>query len=383
MMKGVMKWIVLAAILLFLVPAVSAFTVTSVTIDPSGSLTPGTPVMVSYKVQFAASSGETFPGGSELDMSTDLENPKWTWTLILDGVENPRPQAGGRQLSLSGFELAYPSKVDESIRVTLEGKAPAVERTTNKSVIKIQEVDSNGNIVESSKVDRTTMVINIGELTAAIAAKRTDLQTFRTHIDEKAAIGIDTAIAEAKYNDAKSKIDTAESLPTTQYATAFLNLDTATSLMADGEKALDKSWAESEVLNSQTPITNVDGVIAWFKGNKTTADLPELSPIIAKREIAVSYISTANDQIAGGDYAQARSKAAEAFAKGNESFTDALKLQDKTMHQNDSPVGAILSAIGKFLQSGILIIVVAVIAIVLIAVGVIIYRKRSRWDELG
>ena len=77
--------------------------------------------MVSYKIQFAASSGETFPSGSELQMSTDLESPKWTWTLILDGVENPRPQASGRMLSLSGFELSYPSKVDQSVRVTLEG----------------------------------------------------------------------------------------------------------------------------------------------------------------------------------------------------------------------------------------------------------------------
>jgi hypothetical protein len=378
-MKGVMKWIVLATIILFLVPVVSAFTVSSVTIDPSGSLTPGTPVMVSYKIQFAASSGETFPSGSELQMSTDLESPKWTWTLILDGVENPRPQAGGRMLSLSGFELSYPAKVDQSVRVTLEGKTPTVEKTTEKSIIKIQEVDAHSNVIESSKVNRTAMVINVAEVSSAIAAKRTDLQTYRTHIDEKAAIGIDTSVAEAKYNDAKSKIDTAAALPTSQFSTALLNLNTATDLMNDGEKSLDKAWAESEVLNSQTPITNVDGVIAWFKGNKSTADLPELSPIIAKREIAVSYISTANDEIAGGNYAQARSKAAEAFAKGNESYTDILNLQYKVTHGGFDIVGAI----GGILKSGILIIVVAVVAIVLIAVGVIIYRKRSRWDELG
>jgi hypothetical protein len=380
MMKGIMKWIVLAAILLFFVPAVSAFSVSSVTIDPSGSLTPGTPVMVAYKIQFSASSGETFPSGSELQMSTDLESPKWTWTLILDGVENPRPQAGGRMLSLSGFELSYPAKVDQSVRVTLEGKTPTVEKTVNKTIIKIVEVDSHNNVV--STVDRSVMVINTAEVSTAISAKRTDLQTYRTHIDEKAAIGIDTQVAEAKYNDAKSKIDTAAALPSSQFSTALLNLNTAGDLMADGEKALDKAWAESEVLNSQTPITNVDGVIAWFKGNKSTADLPELSPIISKREIAVSYISTANDEVSSGNYAQARSKASDAFAKGNESYTDALKLQDKVMHP-DNPIAGILSSMGGILKSGVLILVVAVIAVVLIAVGVIIYRKRSRWDELG
>lgn len=382
MMKGVTKWIVLAAILLVCIPAVSAsYSVSSITIDPSGSLTPGTPVIVSYKIQFAASGDETFPSGSELEMSTDLEKPKWTWTLVLDGIDNPRPQESGKMLALSGFELSYPSSVEESIRVTLEGVTPSVDKTTNKTIIKIQEKDQNGNINENTKIVRTTMVINVKEVAEAIAAKKTDLQTYRTHIDEKAAIGIDTSAAEVKYNDAKSKIDAAAAQPSTQYATALSYLSTATTLISDGEKALDKAWAESEVANSQTPIANVDKEIAWFKGNKSTADLPELSPIISKREIAVSYISTANDEIANGQYSQARNKAAEAFTKGNESYTDAIALRIRVSDTNI--FGKILQMIGGIFKSGIVIIVVAVVAIVLIAVGVIIYRKRSRWDELG
>jgi hypothetical protein len=281
-------------------------------------------------------------------------------------------------LSLSGFELSYPSSVDQAVRVTLEGTAPSVEKTTNKTIIKIQEVDQNNNIIESSRVERTTMVINVAEVSSAIAAKKADLQTYRTHIDEKAAIGIDTAAAEVKYNDANAKIAAAAALPSSQYSTALTYLNTASDLMTDGEKALDRAWAESEVLNSQTPIDNVDKVIQWFKGNKSTADLPALQPIISKREIAVSYLSTANDEITKGNYAQARTKAAEAFSKGNESYTEALDLQKKTMTGFD--LGGMISGI---LKSGVVIIVVAVVAVVLIAVGVIIYRKRSRWDELG
>lgn len=377
MMKGVMKWIVLAAILLLSVPGVTAFTASSVSVDPSGSLTPGNPVTVSFKIQFPASSGETFPSGSELQMSTDLDKPKWSWTLILDGVENPRPQASGRILSLSGFELSYPSSVDQSIRVTLEGTAPSVDQTTNKTIIKIQEVDSNNNVVSGSKVDITAMIINTQEVSSAIAAKKSDLQTYRTHIDEKAAIGIDTSAAEVKYNDANAKIAAAAALPSSQYSTALSYLNTATELMSDGEKALDKAWAESEVLNSQTPITNVDKEIAWFKGNKSTADLPELSPIISKREIAVSYISTANDEIESGNYAQARSKAAEAFSKGNESYTDALALRKKSETTGWFPTITLPK------MSGIVPVIIVIVVIVLVAVGVIIYRKRQRWDELG
>jgi uncharacterized protein YlxP (DUF503 family) len=378
MMKGVTKWLILSVIFLFCIPSVSAFTVSSVTIDPSGSLTPGTAVMVSYKIQFSASGGETFPSGSELQMSTDLESPKWTWTLILDGIENPRPQAAGRMLSLSGFELSYPASVDQSIRVTLEGKVPSVEQTTNKTLIRIQEVDKNNNVVTSSRTEHTAMVINVAQVSQAIASKRTDLQTYRSHIDEKAAIGIDTSVAEVKYSDAKSKIDAAAALPSSQYSTALAYLNTATDLIRDGDKALDKAWAEHEVLNAQVPIANVDRVIAWFRGNTSTASNPELPPIIAKREIAVSYISTANDQIAGEQYSLARSKAAEAYAKGNESYTEALMLQKKVSSGFD--LGGM---IGGIFKSGVVLIVVGVIVVVLVAVGVIIYRKRSQWDELG
>ena len=93
------------------------------------------------------------------------------------------------------------------------------------------------------------------------------------------------------------------------------------------------------------------------------------------REVAVSYISNANDYITSGNYDQARSKAADAFSKGNESYTDALARQKQLM------AGWQFPALPK-LPGGIFLIV-GVIVIVLVVVGVIIYRKRSRWDELG
>ena len=52
--------------------------------------------------------GDTFPVGSDLVMTTDLANPKWTYTIVLDTVENPRNPVGGQTLDLSGFELSYP-----------------------------------------------------------------------------------------------------------------------------------------------------------------------------------------------------------------------------------------------------------------------------------
>jgi hypothetical protein len=382
MMKGFAKCIVLLIVLALILPVVSAYTVSSVSIDPSGDLLPGTAVTVSYKLDFAASGGETFPSEDSLQMITDLEKPKWTWTLLLNGVENPRPQAGGRMLELSGWDLSYPSKnVEESIRVTLEGTTPAVTATTNKTMIKIQEMDSRNAVVSGTLVEYTRLIINTGEVSTAVATANNNLAAFRAHIDEKYAMGIDTSAAESQYNTAKTKIDAAQALPSTQFSTALSYLNAATSAITSGEKALDEAWAQYEVTNAQVPIDNTDKLIAYFMGNQSTANDAKLVLIKTKREAAASALTSAQNNIANGNYMQARVQAADAYIKGNESFNDALTWQ-KQVESGWNPFGG-LSGIGSFFSSSILVIIVGVVAVVLVVVGVIIYRKRSRWDELG
>jgi hypothetical protein len=375
-MKGLTKWIIIAVFLICCIHTVSAFGVETITVDPSGSLTPGTPVIVTFKVDMSASGTETFPSTDELDMVTDLDTPTWTYSLVLDGVDTPQPSAGGRVLAVTGWILAYPSSVDESMKVTVQGTAPTVEQTTNKTMIKIQEVDSHNNIITSSIVERTAVVVNVAEVQTKITDEESALQTFRSHIDEKSALGVDTADAEAKYSDAQQKISTAKALPSTQYLQALSTIDAAQKAIDDGETALDRAWADSEVTNAQIPINNVDGVIAWFKGNASTKDDAQLATIITKREVAVSYISTANDDISNGNYAEARNKAQEAFDKGNESYTDALARQKQLLSGWQLPG---LPNFGKIP----IIPIVAVIIVVLAVVGYVIYRKRSHWDELG
>jgi hypothetical protein len=374
-MKGLTKWIIITLSLILCIQAVSAFQVSSISINPSGSMTPGTPVSVTYRVDFTATGSETFPSTNELQMSTDLEKPTWTYSLVLDGVETPQPTSTGRILSVSGWILAYPASVEESLKVTLDGTAPTVQTTSNKTIIKLQEVDSHNNVVTNSVVIREAVIVNIAEVQAKVTEKESVLQTFRSHIDEKSAMGIDTSEAEAKYSEAQQKITSAKNAPSSQYIQSFSNLDAAQAAIDAGEASLDRAWAESEVTNAQFPINNVDEVIAWFKGNKSTSEDAQLPAIIAKREVAVSYISTANDEISNGQYAQARAKAQEAFNKGNESYTDALA-RKKVLES-----GWQFPSLPK-LPGGIFLIV-GIVVVVLAVVGFVIYRKRSHWDELG
>ena len=378
-MKGLTKWIIIVISLIICTHTVSAFGVSSITVDPSGSITPGTPVIVTFTVTMIPSGSETFPSANDLQMSTDLETAKWSDSLVLDGVETAQPAESGRVLDVSGWILSYPSSVDESLKVTLQGVAPTVTQTTNKSMIKIQEVDPNNNIITDTIVERTAVIVNIQEVQTRISDEVTNLSTYRSHIDEKSALGIDTADAEAKYSEAQQDINTAKGLPSTQYTQAYTDLDAAQTAMDAGEIALDRAWADNEVTNAQIPINNVDGIIAWFKGNSSTADDTQLPAIVAKREVAVSYISTANDDISNGNYQAAREKAQEAFDKGNESYTDALARQHEIL------TGGIFSFIKlpNIKLPGGIFLIVGIVVVVLAVVGYVIYRKRSRWDELG
>ena len=378
MMKRLKRLIWIIALFLVIVPAVSvaSYTVNSMSVSPSGTLVPSTTVDLSFTIQLASGTTES----NSLQLYTQLNNPKWSYVINVNGVANGLTGASSKTVTINSFLLNYKSGDDVSVGVTLEGTAPTVTQTSNQTLVQINEVDSNGNL-GNTPYTLSTLVVNTNDVTTAIANANSQLSQFRTDIDEKAAMNIDTSAAEAKYNDAQTQITQAQSLPTTQYTVALNDITTATSTISDGETLLDKSWAESEVATAQEPVNNVDALIAYFQGNTSTANDARLSTIITEREIAVSYISAANDAVTSGNFAQARAKAEQAYTEGNQSYNDALTFK-AAVEATWNPLAG-LGSVGSIFSSSVLIIVVGVIAVVLIIVGIIIYRKRSRWDELG
>ena len=87
--------------LLFLVQGVAAFTVGSVSVNPSGNLYPGNSVNVSYTVY--AAYGTAFPSYDDLQFITELDDPQWTYSIAVNGAKNTRPVTGGRTLTINWF----------------------------------------------------------------------------------------------------------------------------------------------------------------------------------------------------------------------------------------------------------------------------------------
>ena len=194
--------------------------------------------------------------------------------------------------------------------------------------------------------------------------------TYRSHIDEKATMGIDTSVAEEKYTYAKQKLDSAGSRPSTQLLEALDEVDAAKAAISDGEKSLDKAWAENEVANAPVPIDNADAMIAWFKGNLSTANDPALAQVIAKRDSAANYLSVANDEIANGNYSGGWATAKEAWSMANESYTDALARRYYLVHAcwgcGSTPLQKrvyIFAGIGLF---------------VLLIAGIVLWKKKPK-----
>jgi hypothetical protein len=128
--------------------------------DPSGPVRSGTPVTVTATVHFPMGGKQTFPPDHYLDFSTGLENPRWSYALVLDGVENTRPVPHGAVLSLSGFELSYPGDLNEErIAITLQGTAPVVREGITKNAVRISVVDPDGNVVPNSTVVREITIL--------------------------------------------------------------------------------------------------------------------------------------------------------------------------------------------------------------------------------
>jgi len=143
--------VILVCLLAVLIPMVSAFTVSSIIVSPSGTLDPGDPVNISYTVY--AASGVAFPSYDDLQFVTELNDPVWSYTIAVNGVKNVRPVEGGRVLTISGFELSYQNRDEVIVTVSLTGDIPPGWATgVNRTLVRIQELDSRGAVIPYSVV---------------------------------------------------------------------------------------------------------------------------------------------------------------------------------------------------------------------------------------
>jgi hypothetical protein len=361
MKANISRWFILLLALVCVVQAVSAFDVKTEKVDPaSGALEPGQQVNARYVLTYDMD--ERNQNDESFEFSTGLSNPVWDFIIYRDGVAIYTTKKTGYYPVLTEFELAYGDG-----NIELDAQVRGVVPSSASSKILITKIDHLRDKDAKDTHSVTRDVVNSAQIEGSLAAQQQRLKDLKADLDEKSAQGVDVAAAQARYNAASQALTSAASAGPSQAASYIA---TAKKDIDEGIALLDKAWAEKAVADTGAAIESLDGMITYFVENRSMSADPQVVAIMTKRESAVQFYSQSQDNLNGKNYPLARSKATDGLNKANEALTDATALKER---------------IGEgFNIGGNLLLYIGIgVVIVLIVAGVVIYRKKTGWDELG
>jgi hypothetical protein len=211
----------------------------AVTIDNAGSgaLTPGMGVVMTVRVDFPDKENTTYPETSQLELTSGLDNPYWTWNIVRNGVKKDETEERKSRVILSGDVLSWPANTTESLEIHLYGTAPAVMEPKRLAVLRILDVagtDCNDPVYQYS-----AWVLNTTITRERISGLYAELARLRADAAAKSRNGANTSGVIEKIDEAQRSLDTANSTPDFEYVSVGLALDKTEAAIADGRRLLE------------------------------------------------------------------------------------------------------------------------------------------------
>jgi hypothetical protein len=211
----------------------------TVTIDTAGSgaLTPGMAVVMSVRVDFPEKENSTYPETSQLELTSGLDTPVWTWNIVRNGMEKDETVERESRVIISGDVLSWPANVTESLEINLYGTAPSVMEPKRLTVLRILDVagpDCNDPVyLYSAYVLNTTITRErISTLTAELARLRADA-------DAGNKTGVGTPRVMEQIGVAQQNLDEANTTPAFEYVSIGLALNRTDAALAEGRRLLE------------------------------------------------------------------------------------------------------------------------------------------------
>jgi hypothetical protein len=236
--------------------ATADISVGNIKISPSSDLVSGqTQVSVSFVINFIPSGGYTFDSGNSLQMSTDLDSATWSYLIIQDEVPQESSQTVievGPNVNINGWVLSYPSSRDLSMTVNMNGVAPQVSTSEEKTIIRVAELSSVGSVISGTEVEKTAMVLNPAQIEEVIASATIELNNLKAGIDSLAASGVDVTAAQAKYDQAQSDLQNAQI--SSDYARAQSYVSSAQTAISKLKALINQMTAQKAVDDANIPI---------------------------------------------------------------------------------------------------------------------------------
>jgi hypothetical protein len=209
----------------------------AVTIENPGALTPGMAVVMSVRVDFPDKENTTYPETSQLELTSGLDNPAWTWNIVRNGVKKDETGEWKSRVIISGDVLAWPANTTESLEIELYGTAPSVMETKNLTVLRI--LDVAGTACNAPVYQYNAHVLNTTVTRERIAGLSAELAQLRADAAAKIQTGAGTSGVMEKIDEAQQYLDTANSTPVFEFVSVGLALDRAESAIADGKRFLE------------------------------------------------------------------------------------------------------------------------------------------------
>jgi hypothetical protein len=342
------------------------------------SLKPGDVISeVSGVVRLPQSGEQTFDPDDTVEFFTQLDGAKWSISIVVGGIENPPRTYAGKHATIGGYDLAYPANDYSSVKLKFsmtDGTVPASFTSGNIILTRVLELDQDNNQVGAA-VHVNGTVISTEALQANASAVLDDITALKAEIDAKSAAGVDVTLALQKYEAAKLALQNAKTYLSTEPENVQPLINTATANIQEGNIALDQAWAGMTIQQADTMINSVNGLITEFKVNRSLKESDtRLVPIINKYDLAARTLSSAKNLYEQKSYAAVRSDTSQSLAYATEAWNLSLDLKTELDKGFSLPGLPNLGALLPFLL---------VAAVILIIVGVIVYRRKMHWDELG
>jgi hypothetical protein len=378
-MKSFSIILLCSIVFLCLVQVGAAVTGSNIQTSPTqlNALKPGDVISeVSGVINLPTSGSETFNSDDSVEFYTQLDNAKWSISIVIGGIENPARTYGGKHATIGGYDLSYPTSGYSSVALKFSmtgGTVPSSFTSGTITLVRVIETDPDSNQVGAA-VNINGTVINTASLQTQIDSAKVKLATLKADIDAKAALGVDTTLPLQDYNAASDSLDTAAFKITSSPSEVDALITSATGKIDEGTAALDQADADFSIKQAQAMIDSVNGLITEFRVNDSLKDSdPRLVPIINKYDLAARALSDAKNSFTQGSYTSVRSDASQSLGYANQAWNLSLDLKTELSKGFSLP----LPNLSAFLP------VLVVVAVVLIVAGVIIYRRKMHWDELG
>jgi hypothetical protein len=223
-----------------------------VTIENPGALTPDMPVVMSVSVDFPDKENTTYPETSQLKLTSELNNPVWTWHVIRNGMKKPLTEERASQVVISGDFLSWPANTSESLEIELYGTSPSVMENTNLTVMRILDI-AGTSCTGDPVYQYNAWVLNTTITSERISRLYTELARLRADAAAKDRTGASTSAVMEKINEAQRSVDTANATPVFEFVSVGLALDKTDTALAEGRRLLD------DVPVSGTTLPQQDG----------------------------------------------------------------------------------------------------------------------------